>query len=103
MVGDKPTANLGMIAQVAKRLVETHTGGGSAAASVARTLSCSAGAVRSAIETATKLEALPASNAPSERDHVHGHAQGGVDGELVGVGPEFAETRVRGFSPWPGR
>ena len=52
----------GMIGQVAKRVVETHTGGGSAAASVARTLGCGAGAVRSAIETATKLEALPATD-----------------------------------------
>jgi hypothetical protein len=52
----------GMVAKAARRVAETHSGSQSAAASVARSLGVGVGEVRGAIETATKLEGLPATD-----------------------------------------
>jgi hypothetical protein len=52
----------GMLARAARRVDETHTGAQSAAAAVARLLGVGVGEVRGAIETATKLEQLPATD-----------------------------------------
>ncbi len=52
----------GMLAQTAKRVAETNTGPSDAAALVARRLGVGTGEVRGAIETATKLESLPATD-----------------------------------------
>src|SRR3954471_8904536 len=54
----------GMLAKAAKRVSEATTQGErNAAALVARTLGVGVGEVRAAIETATKLENLPATDA----------------------------------------
>jgi hypothetical protein len=50
----------GMLGRAARRAAETPPGASNAAASIARTLGVGAGEVRDAIETAKKLERLPA-------------------------------------------
>ncbi|MDQ1477915.1 MAG: hypothetical protein QOE62_3144 [Actinomycetota bacterium] len=52
----------GMLAKSARRVAETHSGSQTAAAAVARSLGVGVGEVRGAIETATKLEHLPATD-----------------------------------------
>jgi hypothetical protein len=53
----------GMLGKTAKRVSETYAGSGTAAGTIARILGVGTGEVRSSIETATKLEGLPATDA----------------------------------------
>ncbi len=92
----------GMLGKVAKRVAETHTGAADAASSVARVLGVSAHEVRGSIATATRLEALPATDravregrlSAVEAQLISGAAKRNPDAEA-----HLLETATRGLVP----
>jgi hypothetical protein len=92
----------GMLAKAAKRAIESDRYAGIGAASVARTLGVATGEVRAAIETATKLEALPATDSAVRAGRLSAReAQMIVDAAAANPAAEadLLATATRGLVP----